>query len=105
MEGLIEIVLFLAERNLAFRGSNEIFGSPHNGNFLGVFGLLAKGDPVLDKLQCGTNLSNPKLTKDLQNKLINLIAKEVKKVLLTQLTQAIYFAVIFDCTPNILFRE
>jgi len=36
LEGLIDIVIFLAERNLAFRGSNEVLRSPHNGNFLGL---------------------------------------------------------------------
>ena len=42
LERLIDIALFLSERNLAFRGSEEVLGSPHNGNFLGIFELLAK---------------------------------------------------------------
>ena len=41
LERLIDIALFLSERNLAFRGSEEVLGSPHNGNFLGIFELLA----------------------------------------------------------------
>ena len=39
-ERLIDIALFLSERNLAFRGSEEVLGSPHNGNFLGIFELV-----------------------------------------------------------------
>ena len=35
LERLIDIALFLSERNLAFRGSEEVLGSPHNGNFSG----------------------------------------------------------------------
>ncbi|XP_032895465.1 uncharacterized protein LOC116985118 [Amblyraja radiata] len=47
---LVAIVQFLAERNLAFRGTKENVGneSVHNGNFLGLVGLLGKFDPVLD---------------------------------------------------------
>ena len=33
---------FLAFRGLAFRGKNETFGSPHNGNFLGALKLLVE---------------------------------------------------------------
>ena len=51
LERLIEIVIFLAERNLAFRGSDEVLGSPHNENFLGLFELLANRDPVLMELK------------------------------------------------------
>ena len=42
LERLIDIALFLSERNLAFRGSEEVLGSPHNGNFLGIFLAFGK---------------------------------------------------------------
>ena len=51
LERLIDIVIFLSERNLTFRGLNEILGPPKNGKFLGLFGLLAKRDSVLSKLK------------------------------------------------------
>ena len=51
LERLIDIALFLSERNLAFRGSEEVLGSPHKGNFLGIFELLARRDPILKELQ------------------------------------------------------
>ena len=51
LERLIDIVIFLSERNLAFRGSNEILRSPQNENFLGLFELLAKRDSVLSELK------------------------------------------------------
>ena len=44
---LVAIVQFLAERNLAFRGSIERIGEPSNRNFLGLVELLAKFDPVM----------------------------------------------------------
>ena len=51
LERLIDVVIFLSERNLAFRGSNEILRSRQNGNFLGLFELLAKRDSVLSELK------------------------------------------------------
>lgn len=40
-------IKFLASRGLAFRGSDEKFGSLHNGNYLGILELLAEHDPFL----------------------------------------------------------
>ena len=51
LERLIDMVMFLAERNLAFRGSNETLVLQHNGNFLGLFEVLAKRGPVLNELE------------------------------------------------------
>ena len=45
LERLIDITTFFAKINLAFRGSNKTLGLSHNGNFLGLFGLLAKKIP------------------------------------------------------------
>jgi hypothetical protein len=41
------VVKFLAGRGLAFRGSDQIFGSNSNGNYLGVIELLSKYDSFL----------------------------------------------------------
>ncbi len=36
LKRVVSIIKFLAERGLAFRGDNEVFGSPNNGNDLGL---------------------------------------------------------------------
>ncbi|GFX10806.1 zinc finger MYM-type protein 1 [Trichonephila clavipes] len=41
------VVKYLAIRGLAFRGTEEVFGSPHNGNFMGALELLAEFDPFI----------------------------------------------------------
>ena len=43
----MEVVKFLSERALAFRGSTEELGRKDNGNYLGTLELLAKFDPFL----------------------------------------------------------
>lgn len=47
LQRVASVVKFLASRGLAFRGSDEIFGSKSNRNFLGVIELLSKYDPFL----------------------------------------------------------
>ena len=49
LKRILDVTLFLAERGLAFRGDEEVLGSPHNGNFLGFREVLAKYDPVLEE--------------------------------------------------------
>jgi hypothetical protein len=44
---IILIVRFLAEHNIAFRGSNSRLYQGNNGNFLGLIEMLAKFDPVI----------------------------------------------------------
>jgi hypothetical protein len=47
LERVIADICTLAERGLAFRGSNETFGSVDNGNYLGILELIGKFDPFL----------------------------------------------------------
>ncbi|XP_042230518.1 uncharacterized protein LOC121871963 [Homarus americanus] len=44
---LISVLKFICERGLALRGDDEIIGSPHNGNYLGLLELLAEYDDFL----------------------------------------------------------
>lgn len=34
---LVSVIFFMSERGLAFRGKDEIVGSAHNGNYLGIY--------------------------------------------------------------------
>lgn len=47
LQRVVSVIKLLASRGLAFRGSDELFGSPSNGNFLGIIELLAEYDPFL----------------------------------------------------------
>ena len=51
IERLIDIVITLAQRQLAFRGDDDNLGLQTNGNFLGLFELMSKRDPILKALQ------------------------------------------------------
>lgn len=47
LQRVVEVIKFLSERGLAFRGSDELLGSSSNGNFLGLLELIAKFDSFL----------------------------------------------------------
>ena len=47
LKRVIAVIQFLSERGLAFRGDNELLGSPHNGNFLGMLEVISKFDQFL----------------------------------------------------------
>jgi len=44
---VVPVIKFLGERGLAFRGNDELLGSAHNGNYLGILEFLAEYDPFL----------------------------------------------------------
>ncbi|KAL7395864.1 hypothetical protein ABVT39_024568 [Epinephelus coioides] len=44
---VVAVIKFLGERGLAFRGNDELLGSPHNGNYLGILELISQFDPFL----------------------------------------------------------
>jgi len=49
LQRILDVVMFLGERGLAFRGDSEKIGDTHNGNFLGIVELLARYDPLLQE--------------------------------------------------------
>lgn len=49
LELITAVIILLVERDLAFRGNDEIIGSLHNENYLGLLELIAKYDFFLTK--------------------------------------------------------
>nr|XP_047144743.1 zinc finger MYM-type protein 1-like [Hydra vulgaris] len=108
LERILDITLFLSARNLAFRGSDTAIGSKSNGNFLGVFELLAKYDAVLKELllRIQDKKTNAHyLSNDTQNELIRCLAQEIESENLSMVKKAKYYSVILDCTPDVLHKK
>ncbi|XP_067130868.1 zinc finger MYM-type protein 1-like [Centruroides vittatus] len=107
-ERLFSVVQFLAERNIAFRGSIENLGDARNGIFLGILELLGKFDPVMqDHIQriATKQIHQSYLSKTVQNEIINLIGNKLKNKIIDRIKYGKYFAVILDCTPDISHQE
>ncbi|CAM1326808.1 Uncharacterised protein r2_g3576 [Pycnogonum litorale] len=105
LERVIAVVCTLAERGLAFRGSNEKFGSPHNGNFLGLLELIALFDPFLaNHIELYGNRgsgTSSYLSKRICDEIIQLMANKVRKSILDDLRKAGYFSLSVDSTPDL----
>lgn len=105
LQRVVAVVRTLAERGLAFRGSDEKFGSPHNGNFLGILELIAEFDPFFENHikqygNSGTgNISY--LSKTICDELVILMSKKVRKSILNDLRNAGYFSLSVDSTPDL----
>ena len=44
---ILQVVLFLGERGLVFRGDSQRTGDPNNGNFLGILELIGQYDEII----------------------------------------------------------
>ena len=110
---IISVILFLGERGLAFQGSSQRIGDPHNGNFLGMIELLAQFDLVIashvkkvkDSQAAGTRMQAHYLSWDSQNQFASSCAKLVTDKMLKELKGAVYFSHISDSTPDNSHKE
>ncbi|XP_057214502.1 zinc finger MYM-type protein 1-like isoform X2 [Triplophysa rosa] len=105
---LIAIIKSLAERNLAFRGSEDKLMVPNNGNFLKEVELMAKFDPVLrEHIRLADKQGNHTtyLGKTIQNELISCIGDQLVKTMVAGIQESKYFSIILDCTPDVSHTE
>ena len=105
LERVAETIRFLSERGLPFRGSNEVVGSPTNGNYLGILELLAKFDPFLAQ-HVNHNANKGRghtsyLSKTICEEFVDLMANRVQEHIITEVKAAKYFSVSVDSTPDI----
>ena len=102
---VIEAVRFLAERGLAFRGDSHDIGHPKNGNFLGIIELLSRFDPFLaDCLARYGNKGTGKpsyLSQRIMEEVILMLSSQVTKLILISISNAKYFSIIVDSTPDV----
>ena len=105
LEGAVHVIKFLAERGMPFRGHDERFGSPTNGNYMGILEVLAKYDHFfathIDKHGNPGRGKVSYLSSTICEELICLMGKRVLSVIVEQLKAAKYYCVSIDSTPDI----
>lgn len=79
---IVAIILYLAEHNIAFRGSSSKVFTKNNGNYLGLIEVIGQFDGVISdhlRRRTSTKSSQVILLGDItQNELICLLGSEVK---------------------------
>jgi len=102
---LIETIIFLSSRGLAFRGDDQILGSGHNGNYLGCLELISKFDPFLsthiDKYANKGKGNVSYLSNTICDDLILTMTKTVLENIVQEIITSKYFSIIIDSTPDI----
>ena len=102
LESVADVILFLSNQNLSFRGHREAFESNNQGIFLKTVKLLAKYSPVLSKRLSDIRISKKTTTAylfpSIQDKLALLLSKKVKNIILQEVCEAKYFAIMCDST-------
>ena len=105
LAGVLCVIKFLSSRELAFRGSGELVGSPQNGNFLGILELLAEYDTFLpEHIQKKVNKGKRNVlyfSSTVCEEFIDVIATEVLDIIIYEIKQAKYYSVSVDSTPDI----
>ena len=104
LERVVSVIQFIAERGLAFRGDNELLGSPKNGNYLGILELIAQYDTFLaDHLKAhgnrGTGHANY-LSSTIMEELICIMGEQVLKEIVSRVKTSKYYSISLDSTPD-----
>ena len=102
---ILEIIIFLAQHNLSFRGHQESESAQNRGNFLGLVTHQAKHDPVLKEHLEKSKKNCQYLSPDIQNEFISLLADAVIDKIIVRAKEAKYFTLLLDETSDISRQE
>ncbi|CAH2319537.1 zinc finger MYM-type 1-like [Pelobates cultripes] len=101
---LLSVIVFLAERGLAFRGDDQTIGSPHNGNYLGILELLSEYDAFLAQhIQTKANKGKgctSYLSANVCEELIQITGDKILEVVISHIKMAKYYSVSVDSAED-----
>ena len=84
LKRLIDVVCYLGEQELAFRGHNETKESDNRGNFVELTNVIKKYDPILN-----THLEQSSVFLGLSNRIQNDFIESVGEILLNKIKNEI----------------
>ena len=127
---MIDTVILLEKQELAFRGHRESLAadpSVNTGNFLEILKYLAEYDDVIaayfenehrrleEKKEGSVKGSKSRkfgrgskitfLSNDIQNKLVDIISKEIVREIILLIKDSVAWALIADTTPDVSKHE
>ena len=108
LERLMNITLYLATNNIAFRGSSDKLYAVNNGKFLGLVQLLAKFDPIMLNhvtLALKGDIPDHYCGKTIQNEMIDIMASKLTNIIISKALKSTYYSIIADCSPDVSHKE
>jgi hypothetical protein len=109
LQRVVAVVKHLSMRGQAFRGHDELIGSVHNGNYLGILELIAEFDPFLAahiekqsalQLKKRSRGSVSYLSSTICEELIAQMGEQVLAYITNEIKAAKYYSVSIDSTPD-----
>ena len=105
---IVDAILLCAKNNLALRGTTEDIGQQNSGIFLSLielishyYTLVAEHIASVKAKKTTTSYFSPRI----QNELIELLKQKVRNEILSNIKEAKYYSVLFDCTPDASLKE
>ena len=113
LKRILDVILFIGERGLAFQGETEKIGDVHNGNFLGIIELLSNYDQTLcehvmkvkESQKSEHRLQAHYLSHNSQNEFIGLCGEKLRETMAKEIESAKYYSLMVDATPDISHNE
>ncbi|XP_065652793.1 uncharacterized protein LOC136080111 [Hydra vulgaris] len=105
---IVDAILFCAKNNLALRGSTEVIGEQNSGIFLNLIELISHYYPLVAEHVASVKAKKTKtsyFSPRIQNELIELLGQKVRNEILSNVREAKYYSVLFDCTPDASHKE
>lgn len=101
----VDVLKLLCERGLAIRGKDEVIGSAHNGNYLGILELLSTYDSFLAahiKKHANKGSGHTSyLSHVISEEVIGIMAEKVMSSITDEVKTTKYFSISVDSTPDI----
>lgn len=103
---IVDAILFCAKNNIGLRGSNEKIGDPNCGIFLNLIEFVSHYNNTLkDRIEKHKKGSVSYFSPAIQNEIINLIGDKIRNQIISRIKKAKYYAILFDCTPDLSKKE
>ena len=108
---MLDVVLFLSERQLPFRGSTTELNNPNNGLFLANLELLSGHNRILkshlDEVKKTSRKQQPNASALSIATFTNIdeCPKVVLNAIVEEVKQALYYSIIVDGTPDVSHTE
>ena len=101
---VVSVIKFIAERGLAFRGDNELVGSPRNGNFLGILELIAQYATFLHSISklkpTARDTYYLSSINTIMKELVSVMGEQVLGEIISRVKKSKYYSIPLDSTPD-----
>ncbi|GBN68159.1 Zinc finger MYM-type protein 1 [Araneus ventricosus] len=108
LQSIFDVILHVATQGSPLRGSNETlnFSDPRCGKFLNTIELVSHYHPPLrEHILRHTKGQVTYFSSKIQNEFLKIISNKIREQIMEEAEEAKYYAVMFDCTPDVSHLE